>query len=105
MSSYSVEVAEIDGVKQVRLSGSIIINHIEKIYDELKEQITPEDAVDVVVENPENVDITFVQLILSMKSAWKASGKHLTISTTLPEDLTALLAKAGISIDSLNQKA
>lgn len=103
MSSYSVEVTEKDGAKQVRLSGSIIINHIEKIYDELKSQITPEDDVCVTVENPENVDITFVQLVLSMKSAWKASGKKLTISTTLPEDLTALLSKAGITIDSLNQ--
>lgn len=103
MSSYSVEVTEKDGAKQVSLSGSIIINHIEKIYDELKSQITPEDDVCLTVENPDNVDITFVQLVLSMKSAWKASGKKLTISTILPEDLTALLTKAGITIDSLNQ--
>ncbi|MCQ2235651.1 MAG: STAS domain-containing protein [Bacteroidales bacterium] len=105
MSSYSVEVTEKDGKKQVRLSGSIIINHIEKVYDELKSQITPDDEVDLVVENPENIDITFVQLVLSMKKAWKESGKALNITTTLPDDLTTLLAKAGISLDTLNQKA
>lgn len=103
MSSYSVEVSEVDGKKQVRLTGSIIINHIEKVYDELKSQITPNDDVILLVENPENVDITFVQLVLSMKRAWKESGKSLKITTTLPDDLKNLLAKAGISIDTLNQ--
>ncbi|MCF0190613.1 MAG: STAS domain-containing protein [Marinilabiliaceae bacterium] len=102
MSSYNISFAYKGDVKRVVISGSIIINHIEKIYDELKSNISTDKDVEIEVV-ADNVDITFVQLMLSMKLAWKESGKNLQLNISIPEDLEVLLAKAGINLEEIRQ--
>lgn len=104
MSAYSVEVKVENGVKHATLKGSMIINHIEKLYEELSELASPEEDLNITVE-ADNIDITYVQLVIAMQKAWAASGKKLNITSNVPEDLEALLAKAGIDKEVINIKA
>ena len=41
--------------------------------------------------------------MLSMKLAWKESGKNLQLNISIPEDLEVLLAKAGINLEEIRQ--
>lgn len=80
----------------VTFSGNLIINHIEKIYEEMQELITPEQPVTFIIDNPDNLDITFVQMIISVKRLWKEKGSEFHIKAELKDDLKQLLAKAGL---------
>lgn len=93
---YSISVTDQADVRELKFSGDLIINHIENIYGELQELITPEQSVTFILDNPNNIDITFLQLIESVRNTWAEHGKEFKIQTTLADDLKQLVAKAGL---------
>ena len=93
---YTMTASAKDGAMEVKFSGNLIINHIEKIYEELQELIVPGQPLSIVVDNPENMDITFVQMIVSVKHLWKEKGSEVHVKSELKDDLKALLSKSGL---------
>jgi len=93
---FSITAADKQGIMTVTFSGNLIINHIEKIYEEMQELITPEQPVTFILDNPDNIDITFIQMIISVKRLWKEKGSEFHVKTTLKDDLKQLIAKAGL---------
>ncbi len=81
---------------ELTCSGNLIINHIEKIYAELQESLSCDQPISIVIDNPENLDMTFVQLVLAIKKSVLEKGKTFTIKTTIKDDLKLLVEKAGL---------
>lgn len=93
---YQIVAADKQGTMEVKFSGNLIINHIEKITEEMRELITPEQPVSFIIDNPENLDITFIQLVISVKRMWKEKGSEFHVKSELKDDLKQLIAKAGL---------
>ena len=102
-STYSIAASEKDGKKELKFSGSLIINHIEKITAEVKQHLSPLTNISVIIDNPENIDMTFIQMLISVSNACKAQGKTFEVQTTLKDDLKLLVEKAGL-VNILNNK-
>ena len=62
----------------------------------MQELITPEQPVTFIIDNPDNLDITFVQMIISVKRLWKEKGSEFHVKTELKDDLKQLIAKVGL---------
>ncbi len=97
MSAYSIKVSykENDEIELV-CSGNLIINNIEKIYEELREQLTCQQPTSIIIDNPENLDTTFVQLCFAVRKSVLENGKEFKIKTTIKDDLKTLVLKAGL---------
>ncbi|MCQ2226869.1 MAG: hypothetical protein MJZ01_03040 [Bacteroidales bacterium] len=93
---YTIAAIDKNGTMEVSFSGNLIINHIEKIYEEMQELITPEQPVTFIINNPENLDIAFVQMVISVKHKWKAKGSEFHVKSELKEDLKQLMIKTGL---------
>lgn len=96
MSAYSIKIADNAGVTELTCTGNLIINHIEKIYGELQESLSTDNSVSVVIDDPENLDITFVQLVMAIKKSVTEKGHTFSIKTKLKDDLKQLVLKAGL---------
>lgn len=89
-----------DEVKLV-FSGQLTINYIQKIKESVGKQIDLSRGINVHVDNPDNLDITFLQLIQSLKITAELNKLPFTVSANLPEELESLVANAGF-MDLLN---
>jgi hypothetical protein len=84
---------------EVHLSGNLIINHIEKIHAELQGILTMEQPISMFIDDPDNIDITFVQEVISIRKTLFENGKEFKVNTTLKDDLSQLIEKAGLLIE------
>lgn len=82
-------------------SGQLTINYIQKIKDSVQEQVNFSKDIVVRVENPDNLDITFLQLLQSMKATMEKNKRKFSVSAELPNELNSLVSNAGFS-DLLN---
>lgn len=92
MSTYAIQQVEKDGINEIHFSGSLIINHIAKIYEDLKGIVTKDKQYSLFIDNPESLDITFVELVISLKKSFK----ELKVTSTLKDDILQLLTKNGL---------
>lgn len=99
--NFSVQVKKSDGILYVDFSGQLTINYIQKIKESVSEQVDFSQDITVNVDNPDNLDITFLQLLQSLKTTAELNKKQLSISSTLPSELESLVSNAGFS-DLLN---
>ncbi|WP_462317072.1 STAS domain-containing protein [Marinilabilia sp.] len=99
--NFSVQVKKSDGILYVDFSGQLTINYIQKIKEAVSEQVDFSQDISVNVDNPDNLDITFLQLLQSLKTTAELNKKQLSISSTLPSELESLVSNAGFS-DLLN---
>lgn len=86
----------------VEIGGSLVINHIEKIFSDLSRNVDLTKNLKLVINEVEGIDITFVQLILGLKKEYSLSGKELTIECQLSDDSWALLNNAGFNKQLIN---
>ncbi|MCT4586528.1 MAG: STAS domain-containing protein [Carboxylicivirga sp.] len=92
---YTVICNELPEKSIVRFSGQLIINHIEKITDEVKNQLSFDKDLHIEINNPDSIDVTFIQLLLTLKTTLKGNGKQTVISSELNDDLKVLLNNSG----------
>lgn len=92
---YSVICNELPEQMIIRFSGQLIINHIEKITDEVKNNVKVDKDLQIEIDNPESVDVTFIQLLLTLKTTLKANGKKIIINSELSDDIQTLLKNSG----------
>jgi hypothetical protein len=96
MSRYAIQHSKKEGVIEIHASGNLIINHIEKIHADLRGIITADDSVTICIDDPENIDITFVQEVISIRKTVLSRGKEFKVTATLKDDLSQLIEKAGL---------
>ncbi|PWD99417.1 STAS domain-containing protein [Marinilabilia rubra] len=99
--NFSVQVKKSDGILTVDFSGQLTINYIQKIKEVVSEKIDFAQDISVSIDNPDNLDITFLQLLQSLKTTAELNKKELSVSSTLPNELESLVSNAGFS-DLLN---
>ncbi|TCO10932.1 STAS domain-containing protein [Natronoflexus pectinivorans] len=95
--NFNVDFKENNGQLDIALSGQLTINSIKKITEEIKSHIKNPKSVSVFVNDVDNIDLTFIQLLQSIKNSGKKNGYEVSFSMKLPEDLSALLKNAGFS--------
>ncbi|MGQ1945612.1 STAS domain-containing protein [Geofilum sp. OHC36d9] len=93
--SYKIAHKEKNGEVNLVFSGQLTINNIEKIASEIKTILEKPTAVNIQVKEVENLDLTFVQLIYSIKNSGKKNNFKVTLSVSLSEELNSLVANAG----------
>lgn len=98
-SIYSLEVTEEAGKKQLKFGGDLIINHIDKMAAEVKDALPQPADVTIVLDNPSNIDMTFIQLALAVRRSCAEASKDFDIKATVKDDLKDLLVKAGLDKD------
>lgn len=100
--NFSVQISKSDGdILKVDFSGQLTINYIQKIKEAVSEKVDFSQDISVNVDNPDNLDITFLQLLQSLKTTVEFNKKQLSVSSTLPGELKSLVSNAGFS-DLLN---
>ncbi len=98
-SIYSLEVTEEGGKRQLKFGGDLIINHIDKMAAEVKDALPQPTDVTIVLDNPSNIDMTFIQLALAVRRSCAEASKAFEIKATVKDDLKELLVKAGLDKD------
>ncbi|GAF01826.1 hypothetical protein [Saccharicrinis fermentans] len=92
---FSLEIKHDDNKQEVILSGELIINHADIIKEELMKTIDFSKHLNVKVDNPTGIDITFIQFILSIKLAYENKGLPFNLEGTFSDDMSALVVNAG----------
>ncbi len=95
-SIYSLAVTQEGDRRQLKFAGDLVINHIDKMTAEVKDALPSPVDTTVVIDNPSNVDMTFIQLLIAIRRATTEAGKTFEVKTTINDDLKDLLAKSGL---------
>lgn len=95
--SYSVQLKNEKEKQVLTFSGQLTINYIQKIKDAVTKQINFSKDLEIKVENPDNLDITFLQLLQSLKITFEQNQRNFSATATLPNELLSLISNAGFS--------
>ncbi|WP_439182009.1 hypothetical protein [Carboxylicivirga taeanensis] len=92
---YTVTIDEMPEKSLVRFSGQLIINHIERITGVVKDGLNASKDLQIEIERPESVDVTFMQLVLAIKATLAANGKKVVVKSELNDELTKMIQNSG----------
>ena len=94
--NFNIEYKSNKGELDIILSGQLTIVSIKKITESVKTQLNNKPKkVSITVNDVENIDLTFVQLLQSIKNSGVKNGFEVEVSLKLPEDLSSLIKNAG----------
>jgi len=95
MNNYSIQLIENQSspLKQLIFSGELSINYIHFIKDEIYELVNPEDPFDFLVKDADIIDLSFIQLLISLKRCNSQSS----LTLQLNDEISALLTASGFS--------
>mgnify|MGYP003588004404 CR=1 FL=1 len=94
---YQIQFSTDADLQVVTFSGQLVINHIEKITNSAKSQLDYGKSVEVVIENCDNIDITFIQFIIAFKKTWMQNGMEFSVKSSVKEELIHLIENAGFT--------
>ncbi len=94
-TAYSIDIKKDKDQTNILFAGELIINHISKIKDEISEIIEFNHNLSVKITNPSSLDITFIQLICSLKKSFESKDFTVAIEATLNEDVYSLVNNSG----------
>lgn len=94
--NFNIEYKSNKGELDIILSGQLTIVSIKKITESVKTQLNNKaKKVSITVNDVENIDLTFVQLLQSIKNSGVKNGFEVEVSLKLPDDLSSLIKNAG----------
>lgn len=94
--NFNIEYKSNQGELDIILSGQLTIVSIKKITESVKAQLNNKPKkVSITVNDVENIDLTFVQLLQSIKNSGVKNGFEIEASLKLPDDLSSLIKNAG----------
>ncbi len=94
-AAYSVDIKQDKDLAHVIFAGELIINHILKIKEEISNVLEINHNLSIKVTNPSSIDITFIQLICSLKKSYESKGYNVDIEATLNEEIYSLVNNSG----------
>ncbi len=94
---FEIKIRKKSDLQTVKFSGNLMINYIEEIAKTVKEKVDLSKAVHVDIASPENIDLTFIQLVLSLQKTCLSNSVEFTVSSKIKDDLKLLLANAGFN--------
>ena len=57
---YSVKIESNKGKTTITFSGQLIINHINKITNQINDELAFNENLEIIIEQIDNIDVTFV---------------------------------------------
>lgn len=94
---YSVTYKETPEKNILTFSGQLIINYIENITEQVKKSVKANNELEINIQNPDSLDVTFIQLLLAIKATFKASEKEVIIKAELKDELVTLIDNSGFN--------
>lgn len=96
MNEENIIIKKEDGHASVMLKGSLTLPNIGAIKAEFDKLV--KDAKSIIVETSEveEVDLSFYQLIVALKSHCKTHSIDIITKIELPQDMSQLLTKTGL---------
>lgn len=76
-------------------SGELLIDNVEAIYSETKEVLGEYDSYIISAEDVDDIDLSFIQLILSLEKMLKEKNKKVEKKMQIPETLIELFTNTG----------
>jgi len=92
---FSIKLKSKPDLLTMKFSGNLVINYIEDITGEVKDKIDMGKPVHVEISNPESIDLTFVQLVISLQKTCMKKDISFTVSAKIKDDQKLLLTNAG----------
>lgn len=97
LTSASRQVREAEtSTTVIRLSGNLRIDQVAPYQQQLREALTADNRVELVLEEVEQVDLSFVQLVIAARKSAQRLGKSFQVTAELPDEVTVLLKHAGL---------
>lgn len=94
-SNYKVSLKKENDVTSLTFSGQLTISNIEKIVSETKDEILSAKSIQIVIKDVENLDLTFIQYVSSIRQSAKKTKREVEIVAELPDELLLLVENAG----------
>ncbi|MGQ1785598.1 MULTISPECIES: hypothetical protein [unclassified Saccharicrinis] len=94
---FSVEMKDDSDIQEMIISGDLIINHADTIKEELLKTLDFSKKLHIKVDNPTRIDITFIQLVLAIKMAYKNKRLDFNLEGTFNDEACTLVANAGFN--------
>lgn len=98
-STYKLTIGSDAGSHHLTFGGDLIINHIDKMLGEVRGALDPVTDVEVTLDAPDNIDMTFLQLVVSIRHTCEAAGKQFSINGKVKPDIKELVRKAGLEAE------
>ncbi len=96
-TAFSVDVKHDKNQSKILISGELIINHICKIRESILDAVDFSNNLDIHITNPSSLDVTFIQLVSSLKKSLENKGKECTIEGGFSEEIHGLISNAGFN--------
>ncbi len=94
-TAYSVDINQDKDLTHIIFGGELIINHILKIKEDISKDLEIDHNLSIKVTNPSSIDITFIQLVCSLKKSYESKGYNVDIEATLNEEVYSLVNNSG----------
>ena len=98
VAPFNISVDEKPDKTIVSFSGQLIINHASKITELLKDKLNTNLDLEMVINNPDNLDVTVIQLIYSIKNSFLDKNKKVNIIGKLKAELETLVNNSGFKL-------
>jgi anti-anti-sigma factor len=85
---------------EILIEGDFSIAYAEKVKEKLQDVLEQYDKIEVKIQNLENIDLSAIQLLISLRKSMPADKFKLTL--ILRDDLKPLLEHAGFKDIILN---
>jgi hypothetical protein len=92
---YKIVLSKSSSYNTFEISGSLVINHIENIYKELKDKVDFSKKHIFQIEEIESVDLTFVQLLLALKNEFQSFGTDFEVKFNISDEQQLLFSNSG----------
>jgi len=79
------------------IEGEFTINNINLVYETIPSVFANYDNVSIKLKNINQIDLTAIQFLHSLKTIYETKGKVISIDSQLSKDDTFLMACAGFS--------
>lgn len=81
----------------ITLGGDFTINNIVELKKNITDALDSYDKIDLSVKNPDNIDLTAIQLLISLQKSAALRNTELNIQFSVPQDLNPILEHSGFS--------
>ncbi|WP_075603320.1 STAS domain-containing protein [Saccharicrinis aurantiacus] len=94
---FKIDVNKSDTETNIAVSGDLIINHIEKIKEVFDSSIDFSKNLIIDLNGINSIDITFIQLIISLKKSFQSSDNQIVFKNNFNDEVKILLQNAGFN--------
>lgn len=79
----------------VKIEGDVSLVHIEEIKNKLMDEIKKTNDITIELQNIENIDLSTIQLLYSIKKTKETQNKKTILNIDLSDELQLLLKRSG----------